>query len=126
MLARLRAIITRRGARLAVLITAASLSASGCGGGGAAVAESAKATDDARMIAEQVTPLIEQLVREEYGYGFANKTVVFHDGGANGVSAQFEMYDSGHVVVVLSNYDHPAVKPVVERLREVILQQRAS
>jgi hypothetical protein len=101
------------------------------GGSGAAVAESAKATDDARMIAEQVTPLIEQLVREEYGYGFANETVgthtvVFHDGGANGVSAQFEMYDSGHVVVVLSNYDHPAVKPVVERLREVILQQRAS
>lgn len=66
----------------------------------------------------------------KYGYGFANETVgrhtiIFHDGGANGASAQFEMYPaSGHVVVVLSNYDHPAVKPVVERLREVILRHQ--
>ena len=75
--------------------------------------------------------VVDYAPNRKYGYGFANETVgshtvIFHDGGANGVSAQFEMYPSGHVVVVLSNYDHPAVTPIVKRLREVILQHRSS
>lgn len=62
----------------------------------------------------------------KYAYGFANdvvagERVVFHDGGANGVSAEFDMYpDLGYTVVVLSNYDHPAARPVVKKAREII------
>jgi CubicO group peptidase (beta-lactamase class C family) len=62
----------------------------------------------------------------KYAYGFANDTaaserIVFHDGGANGVSAEFDMYpDIGYTVVVLSNLDHPAARPVVKKAREVI------
>jgi CubicO group peptidase (beta-lactamase class C family) len=87
---------------------------------------------DAESTSRVLKGIIEYAPDRKYGYGFANEivgqhTVIFHDGGANGVSAQFEMYPaSGHVVVVLSNYDHPAVTPVVKRLREVILQNRPS
>jgi CubicO group peptidase (beta-lactamase class C family) len=61
-----------------------------------------------------------------YAYGFANDVVggqriAFHDGGANGVSAEFDLYrDNGYTVIVLSNYDHPAARPVVEKMREII------
>lgn len=62
----------------------------------------------------------------KYAYGFANDNVaggriVFHDGGANGVSAEFDLYpDIGYTVVVLSNLDHPAARPVVKKAQEII------
>jgi CubicO group peptidase (beta-lactamase class C family) len=76
--------------------------------------------------AKILTGIVEYRPNRRYGYGFAvealdNCTVIFHDGGANGVSAQFEMYpDYGFTVVVLSNYDHPAVVPIIEKLRQVL------
>lgn len=74
-----------------------------------------------------LTGIVEYNPNHKYGYGFATETlgnhkIVFHDGGANGVSAQFEMYpDYGFTVVVLSNYDHPAVVPIIEKLRQILL-----
>jgi CubicO group peptidase (beta-lactamase class C family) len=75
-----------------------------------------------------VKGVVEYSPTRKYAYGFANETIgnhtaIFHDGGANGVSAHFEMYfDSGYTLVILSNYDHPAVVPIVQRLRDIILQ----
>jgi CubicO group peptidase (beta-lactamase class C family) len=49
-----------------------------------------------------------------YGYGFGNERVpdgfvIGHTGGAPGVYARLDMYrESGHTVVVLSNFDPPA------------------
>lgn len=66
----------------------------------------------------------------KYAYGFANDLVngariIFHDGGANGISAEFDMYpDLGYDIVVLSNYDHPAVRPVVKKIQETIAKDR--
>jgi len=70
---------------------------------------------------------VEYRPRAKYAYGFANDVVageqriVFHDGGANGTSAEFDMYpELGYTVVVLSNYDHPAARPVVKKAQEII------
>lgn len=60
-----------------------------------------------------------------YGFGLANEyvnqdTVVFHDGGADGISANLDIFPrTGIVAVVLSNYDHPAVVPYRDKLREL-------
>jgi CubicO group peptidase (beta-lactamase class C family) len=73
-----------------------------------------------------LTGKIEYRPGAKYAYGFANEWVngeriIFHDGGANGVSAQLDMYpESGYVVAVLSNYDHPAIAPIVETSRGLI------
>lgn len=64
--------------------------------------------------------------QKKYGYGFANqvengKLIVFHDGAANGISTQLDIYpDLGYTVIVLSNYDHPSSWNVVKRTRELI------
>lgn len=69
---------------------------------------------------------VEYRPRAQYAYGFANdvvngRRIVFHDGGANGVSAEFDMYpDLGYTVVVLSNLDHPSARPVVKKAQELI------
>jgi CubicO group peptidase (beta-lactamase class C family) len=73
-----------------------------------------------------LTGQIEYRPGAKYAYGFANEWVngeriVFHDGGAEGISAQLDMYpESGYTVAVLSNYDHPAIAPIVETSRELI------
>lgn len=69
---------------------------------------------------------VEYRPNAKYAYGFANdivagERIIFHDGGANGVSAEFDMYpDLGYTVVVLSNLDHPSARPVVKKAQEVI------
>jgi CubicO group peptidase (beta-lactamase class C family) len=73
---------------------------------------------------------VEYRPNAKYAYGFANDLVngdriIFHDGGANGISAEFDLYsDLGYTVVVLSNYDHPAVRPVVKKVQETIAKNR--
>lgn len=73
-----------------------------------------------------LTGKVEYRPNAKYAYGFATDVVdggriVFHDGGANGISAEFDMYpDAGYTVVVLSNYDHPAARPVVKKVQEMI------
>jgi CubicO group peptidase (beta-lactamase class C family) len=73
-----------------------------------------------------VTGKVEYRPNARYAYGFADdivggERIVFHDGGADGVSAEFDMYpDVGYTVVVLSNYDHPAARPVVKKIQEII------
>ncbi len=66
----------------------------------------------------------------KYAYGFAEETIegdriVFHDGGASGISTEFDMYfESGFTIIVLSNYDHPSAQPVVKKLRQKIAPAR--
>ena len=73
-----------------------------------------------------LTGKVEYAANRKYAYGFANdivngQRIVFHDGGANGISAEFDMYlDTGYSIVVLSNYDHPATRPVVKKAQEMI------
>jgi D-alanyl-D-alanine carboxypeptidase len=73
---------------------------------------------------------VEYRPRAKYAYGFANDVVngeriVFHDGGAEGVSAEFDMYpDLGYTLVVLSNLDHPSARPVVRKAQELIARGR--
>lgn len=73
-----------------------------------------------------LTGKVEYRPNASYAYGFANDSVggeriVFHDGGANGISAEFDMYpDAGYTIVVLSNYDHPAARPVVKKIQEIL------
>ena len=63
---------------------------------------------------------------KKYAYGFAEqyvngKRIVFHNGGANGISTQMDIYpELGYTVVVLSNYDAPAAMLVANYLREVL------
>lgn len=78
------------------------------------------------MTSTILTGKVEYAANRKYAYGFANdivngQRIVFHDGGANGISAEFDMYpDSGYTIVVLSNYDHPAALPVVKKSQEMI------
>lgn len=64
----------------------------------------------------------------EYGYGFTisvvnGKRIVGHGGAGQGVAGKFEMYpELGYTVVVLSNYELPAIMPVVAKTRELILK----
>jgi len=73
-----------------------------------------------------LTGKVEYAANRKYAYGFANdivnaQRIVFHDGGANGISAEFDMYlDAGYTIIVLSNYDHPATRPVVKKAQEII------
>lgn len=73
---------------------------------------------------------VEYRPNAKYAYGFANdivegERVVFHDGGANGVSAEFDLYpDLGYTVVVLSNLDHPSARPVVKKAQQAVARNR--
>jgi len=73
-----------------------------------------------------LTGKFEYTTTRKYAYGFANdivngQRIVFHDGGANGISAEFDVYrDIGYTIAVLSNYDHPAARPVVKKVQEMI------
>jgi CubicO group peptidase (beta-lactamase class C family) len=59
-----------------------------------------------------------------YGFGdkiFGGKHIVGHNGGAPGIAANFEMYpELGYTAVILSNYDPPAMMPIIMKIREVI------
>jgi CubicO group peptidase (beta-lactamase class C family) len=65
----------------------------------------------------------------EYAYGFTisvvnGKRIVGHGGAGPGVAGKFEMYpELGYTVVILSNYELPAIMPVIMKTRELILNQ---
>ena len=62
----------------------------------------------------------------KYAYGFGDSRVngkryVGHNGGAPGIAAQFESYtDTGYTVIVLANYDPPAVMPLVREIEQIV------
>jgi CubicO group peptidase (beta-lactamase class C family) len=62
----------------------------------------------------------------KYAYGFGDsringKRYVGHNGGGPGIAAQFESYtDTGYTLVVLANYDPPAVMPLIRELEQVL------
>lgn len=64
-----------------------------------------------------------------YGYGFGEDHVngpiiSWHNGGAPGISARFDLYrDLGYTVVVLSNYDLPVADRVADHLRGILTAQ---
>lgn len=80
----------------------------------------------AEMTDITLTGKVEYAATRKYAYGFANdvvggQRVAFHDGGANGISTEFDLYrDIGYTIIVLSNYDHPAARPVVKKMQELI------
>jgi len=80
----------------------------------------------AEMTDTTLTGKVEYTATRKYAYGFANDTVngqriAFHDGGANGISTEFDLYrDIDYTVIVLSNYDHPAARPVVKKMQEMV------
>lgn len=47
------------------------------------------------------------------------------NGGGPGANAEFSLYPSGHVIVVLSNYDPPAATEVAEVIRSLVVPPRA-
>lgn len=61
-----------------------------------------------------------------YGYGFGDNTsegkhIVGHNGGAQGIAANFEMYpELGYTVVLLMNTDPPATRPIIKGIRQRI------
>lgn len=79
-----------------------------------------------RMTDMVLTGKIEYAATRKYAYGFANNVIngqriVFHDGGANGISTEFDLYrDTGYTIIVLSNYDHPLAHPVVKKMQEMV------
>jgi D-alanyl-D-alanine carboxypeptidase len=62
----------------------------------------------------------------KYAYGFGDKIfngkhIVGHNGGGFGISANFDMFpELGYVAIILSNYDPPAMFPVIMKLRELV------
>ena len=62
----------------------------------------------------------------KYAYGFSDKVfngrhIVGHNGGGPGIGANFEMFpELGYTAVILTNYDPPAMMPVIMKLREVV------
>lgn len=62
----------------------------------------------------------------KYAYGFGDKIVdgkhiVGHNGGSVGIAANFDMFpELGYTAVILSNYDPPAMFPVIMKIRELI------
>lgn len=70
-----------------------------------------------------VTGMVRYRETASYGYGFANEyisgqVVVFHDGGAEGISANLDIFPTtGHIAVLLSNYDHPATRTLRDLIR---------
>ncbi len=64
--------------------------------------------------------------QKKYAFGFANqivndKLIIFHDGGANGISTDIDIYpELGYTVIVLCNYDDPLGWEVVRKTRTLI------
>ena len=62
----------------------------------------------------------------KYGYGFGDVNFnsvrsVGHNGGGPGIAAQFDIYpELGYTVIVLSNYDPPAMIKVLSKIRTLI------
>ena len=62
----------------------------------------------------------------KYAYGFGDgrvngKRYVGHNGGAPGTAAQFDSYtDTGYTLIVLANYDPPAVMPLVRDIQQLV------
>jgi CubicO group peptidase (beta-lactamase class C family) len=62
----------------------------------------------------------------KYGYGFGDVNFnsvrsIGHNGGAPGIAAQFDIYpELGYTVIVLSNYDPPAMIKVLSKIRTLI------
>ena len=61
-----------------------------------------------------------------YGYGFGDNTVggkhiVGHNGGAQGIAANFDMFpELGYTAVLLMNSDPPTMMPIIKGIRERI------
>ena len=62
-----------------------------------------------------------------YGYGFhiiddgKHGHVIGHGGRAMDGDAFALMYDSGYIVIVLSNYDRPSARTVVNRIADMLI-----
>lgn len=62
----------------------------------------------------------------KYAYGFGDKIfngkhIVGHNGGAPGIAANLDIFpELGYVSIILSNYDPPAMMPVIMKVRELI------
>lgn len=65
----------------------------------------------------------------KYAYGFGDSLVngeryIGHNGGGPGIAAQFESYtDSGYTLIVLANYDPPAVMPLVREIEQLLTKK---
>jgi hypothetical protein len=65
----------------------------------------------------------------KYACGFSDETIrgtriVGHSGGFSGINGQLDIYiDRGYTVAVLSNYDPPTAKRVVNKLRDLLTQE---
>jgi len=52
---------------------------------------------------------------------FNGKHIVGHNGGAPGIAANLDIFpELGYVSIILSNYDPPAMMPVIMKARELI------
>jgi len=62
----------------------------------------------------------------KYGYGFGEdnsngRRIIGHNGGGPGIGANLDIFtESDYTVVVLGNYDPPAMMPVVMKIRELL------
>ena len=62
----------------------------------------------------------------KYAYGFSDKVfngrhIIGHNGGGPGIGANLDMFpELGYVTVVLTNYDPPAMMPVIMKIRGLI------
>jgi CubicO group peptidase (beta-lactamase class C family) len=62
----------------------------------------------------------------KYAYGFGDKIfngkhIVGHNGGAPGIAANLDIFpELGYTSIILSNYDPPAVMPLIMKIRELI------
>ena len=62
----------------------------------------------------------------KYAYGFGDKIfngkhIIGHNGGSAGVAANLDIFpELGYTSIILSNYDPPAMMPVMMKIRELI------
>jgi CubicO group peptidase (beta-lactamase class C family) len=62
----------------------------------------------------------------KYAYGFGDKVfdgkhIVGHNGGSAGIAANLDIFpELGYTSIILSNYDPPAMMPVIMKIRELI------
>ncbi len=62
----------------------------------------------------------------KYAYGFSDKIfggrhIIGHNGGAPGIAANLDMFpELGYTAIILSNYDPPAMMPVIMKVRALI------
>lgn len=93
------------------------------------------ALQEHRLLTEEYTNIVltgkvnlpePQKTSTSYAYGFFDETinshrVVGHSGGAPGINSCFHMYlDLDYTVIVLSNYDVPAARQVVDWLGDIL------